>query len=93
MKLMIRDLLEYAKIDGKENEFTHSSLNEVCEIVLELIKDQVVANDAVITILTLPMIFGDKMQLVRLFKNPFKRLSFLGTNGNFLVFANSPIFV
>lgn len=69
MKLMIRDLLEHAKIDGKETEFTQVSLNEVCEIALELIKDQVEETDAVITIPTSPMIFGNKVQLVRLFQN------------------------
>nr|WP_301005376.1 ATP-binding protein [Lunatimonas sp.] len=71
MKLMINDLLEYAKIDGKDVEFTKCSLNEVCEISLELINDQVVDNEATFAIPELPMVNGDKLQLVRLFQNLF----------------------
>lgn len=71
MKSMIKDLLEYAKIDGKEIEFTHFSLNEACNMSLELIKDQIKDNHAVISIPALPIVFGDKLQLVRLFQNLF----------------------
>ncbi len=71
MKLMISDLLEYAKIDGKEMEFKEVSLNEVCEITLEMIRDQVSENNAVVTIPELPVVVGDKIQLVRLFQNLF----------------------
>lgn len=71
MKLMIRDLLEYAKIDGKEAEFPHFSLNEACAISLKLISNQIMEKDSVISIPALPMVFGDKLQLVRLFQNLF----------------------
>ncbi len=71
MKLMIKDLLEYAKIDGREIEFKEISLNEVCGITLEMIANQVNENNAVFTIPQLPVVFGDKTQLVRLFQNLF----------------------
>jgi PAS domain S-box-containing protein len=71
MKRMISDLLEYAKIDRNEMEFKEVSLNEVCEITLEMIRDQVNENNAVFTIAKLPVVVGDKIQLVRLFQNLF----------------------
>ncbi|MDP2042262.1 MAG: ATP-binding protein [Algoriphagus sp.] len=71
MKLMIGDLLDYAKIDSEELPFEEFSLNEACEIGLELIGDQVKENNAVITIPELPMVIGNKLQLARLFQNLF----------------------
>lgn len=71
MKLMIKDLLEYAKIDSSEIEFEEITLNEVCEFTLEMIAEQVNANNAVFNIPDLPVVFGDKIQLVRLFQNLF----------------------
>ncbi|WP_373495369.1 ATP-binding protein [Aquiflexum sp.] len=71
MKMMIKDLLEYSKIDGKETEFEEVSLNEVCGIALEMIENQVKENNATFIIPELPSIDGDKIQLVRLFQNLF----------------------
>ena len=71
MKLMVQDLLEYAKIDGKEVEFEEVSLSEACEIAIEMIKNQVNESDADIDIHKLPVVIGDKIQLVRLFQNLF----------------------
>ena len=71
MKLMIKDLLEYSKIDGDELEFEAVSLNEVCEFALEMIREQVNKNNATFIIPELPKIHGDKIQLVRLFQNLF----------------------
>ncbi|WP_373521884.1 ATP-binding protein [Aquiflexum sp.] len=71
MKLMIKDLLEYSKIDGKEIEFEEVSLNEVCGIALEMIENQVNENNATFIISELPKIEGEKIQLVRLFQNLF----------------------
>ncbi|SDA58754.1 PAS domain S-box-containing protein [Algoriphagus alkaliphilus] len=71
MKLMIGDLLEYARIDSEELPFEEFSLNEACEIGLEMIDDQVKESNAVITIPELPMVIGNKLQLARLFQNLF----------------------
>jgi PAS domain S-box-containing protein len=71
MKLMIADLLDYARIDSEELAFEEFSLNEACEIGLELIGDQVNENNAVITVPRLPVVTGNKLQLARLFQNLF----------------------
>ncbi|WP_162418798.1 sensor histidine kinase [Cyclobacterium roseum] len=71
MKLMIKDLLEYSKIDENELEFESVSLNEVCEFALEMIRDQVNKENATFIIPELPTIYGHKIQLVRLFQNLF----------------------
>ncbi|MEX0882575.1 MAG: ATP-binding protein [Cyclobacteriaceae bacterium] len=71
MRLMIKDLLEYSKIDGNELKFEEVSLNEVCGFALEMIEDQVNENNAIFTITKLPVVIGDKIQLVRLFQNLF----------------------
>jgi PAS domain S-box-containing protein len=71
MKLMISDLLEYAKIDGKETRFREVSLNEICSHALNMIKDQVKKHNATFRIPALPVVTGDAIQLVRLFLNLF----------------------
>ena len=71
MKLMIRDLLDYAKVAGNEIAFTQVSLNEVCQLTLEMIESEVTENKAVFHIPQLPVISGDKTQLIRLFQNIF----------------------
>lgn len=71
MKLMIGDLLDYAKIDGKEAKFETISLNEVCNSSLEMIQDQVNKNNASFVIPELPVVVGEKLQLIRLFQNLF----------------------
>ncbi len=71
MKLMIKDLLDYATIDKEERKFEKVSLNEVCETAIEIIRDQVNENHAIITIPALPSVNGNKLQLTRLFQNLF----------------------
>lgn len=71
MRQMIKDLLDYSKIDAGQKTFEEVSLNEVCDITLELIDGQVKENNAVFSIPNLPIISGDKFQLVRLFQNIF----------------------
>ena len=71
MKLMIKDLLDYSKIDGNENEFEEVSLNEVCSLALEMIEVQAKENNATFNIPVLPVIVADKIQMIRLFQNLF----------------------
>lgn len=71
MKLMVNDLLDYSKLDAQDRVFELVSLNEVCEITLELIDDEVQKSHAKFNIRALPTILGDKLQLVRLFQNLF----------------------
>lgn len=71
MKLMIKDLLEYSKIDGNVIYFEAVSLNEACETALEMMQDQVIKSNATFTIAEMPKICGDKIKLIRLFQNLF----------------------
>ncbi|MEX2590052.1 MAG: ATP-binding protein [Chitinophagales bacterium] len=71
MRLMIKDLLEYATIDKEERIFEEVSLNEACDIAIESISDQVHESQTVFTIPELPKVLGNKHQLARLFQNLF----------------------
>lgn len=71
MNQMINDLLEYATIDKEEKKFETFSLNEVCDIAMDMIADQVYTSHASITIPELPVVQGNKLQLARLFQNLF----------------------
>lgn len=71
MKLMIKDLLDYSRIDGNEIEFESVSLNGVCEFALGMMQDQVTKSNATFNIAEMPEIQGDKIKLVRLFQNLF----------------------
>lgn len=71
MKLMVNDLLDYSKIDAQDRVLERVSLNEVCEITLELIHEEVIKSHAEFIIPPLPSILGDKLQLLRLFQNLF----------------------
>lgn len=71
MKLMIKGLLDYSKIEENEMGFEEVSLNEVCHTALEMLDAEVKQNNAVFIIPKLPVIVGDKIQLVRLFQNLF----------------------
>ncbi|WP_296621245.1 ATP-binding protein [Marivirga sp.] len=71
MKMMIRDLLEYSKIDEKSSGFEAVSLNEACNLALEILDGEVQKNEAIINIPDLPEVMGVKIQFVRLFQNLF----------------------
>ena len=71
MKLMINGLLDYSRIEGNVMEFEVVPLNEACETALEMLDDEVKKNNAAFIIPQLPVVFGDKIQLVRLFQNLF----------------------
>ncbi|WP_339922106.1 ATP-binding protein [uncultured Cyclobacterium sp.] len=71
MKQMIKDLLDYSKMEGNEKGFEEVSLNEACKIALGMLEDQAKENNATFTIGELPVIFADKIQVFRLFQNLF----------------------
>lgn len=68
MRRMIRDLLEYYKMDENE-EFKPVSLNDALESAIEILNDEIKSNNAVITFSDLPVIKGVETQIVRLFQN------------------------
>ncbi|MBZ9627414.1 PAS domain S-box protein [Psychroflexus sp. CAK1W] len=71
MKMMIKDLLDYSRIDSTETNFDKVSLNDVCESAKELIGDEINRNNASFQIADLPEVYGDRIKLVRLFLNIF----------------------
>lgn len=71
MKMMINDLLEYSHINEKSTGFEPVPLNDICSHALEMLDDEVQKNEAVFNIPELPVVFGVKIQLVRLFQNLF----------------------
>jgi len=71
MRLMVSALLDHSRIGGKEIDLREVSLNQVCASALKLLADDVKESNAVFKIPELPMVVGDKTQLIRLFLNLF----------------------
>ncbi|NGP88451.1 sensor histidine kinase [Fodinibius halophilus] len=71
MRMMIRDLLSYSKIDTKTKNLDPVSLKEVCQEALELLHADIQKHNATFDIGDLPTVMGERSQLVRLFQNLF----------------------
>lgn len=71
MSMMIDDLLEYSKIDGKSRKFEPISLKDVCNEAIELLNDNVQKHNVTFYISELPEVKGVKIQLLHLFLNLF----------------------
>lgn len=71
MRMMIENLLEYSKIEGKTTKFEPVSLQEVCSDAIELLNESVENNNVSFTISELPEVKGVKIQLLHLFLNLF----------------------
>ncbi|MCH8569750.1 MAG: PAS domain-containing protein [Balneolales bacterium] len=69
MKLMIKDLLDYSKIDGADKTFEEICLKEVCNSAVSILHYEIDSSKAVISVSDLPKILGDRIQLMRLFQN------------------------
>lgn len=72
MRLLVHDLLEYAKVDNNQLAYTSVSVADVCRVAIDLLRDDVQKNQAVFEITDMPVITGVKSQLVSLFKNIFE---------------------
>lgn len=72
MRMMVRDLLEYSKVDHDRSDLSPVSILEVFGQTIELLKDDVEKNEAEFKISEMPVILGSKSQLIRLFKNLFE---------------------
>lgn len=68
MRLMIRDLLEYSRLDG-EKTLEQVSLNEALDQALELLNDDIQKTGAEVNRSELPVVDGMKSQLISLFQN------------------------
>lgn len=72
MRTMVRDLLEYSKVDDGPSNFCPVSIEEVCRKAIDLLRDDVEKKRAKFDISDMPVITGSKSQLVRLFQNLFE---------------------
>lgn len=69
MKQMILDLLEYSRITTKGQEFKPVNIENIINYALDSLNVLIKENDAVIKFDNLPIVNGDKSQLVRVFQN------------------------
>jgi two-component system, chemotaxis family, sensor kinase Cph1 len=66
---MITDLLEYSDISRKEIQYSPLNLEYVLEKALEILKESIEGNNAIVTHDPLPIIKGDENLLIQLFQN------------------------
>ncbi|HUB61368.1 MAG TPA: ATP-binding protein [Puia sp.] len=69
MKALIMDLLEYSRLGRAKEGFDWVDCGEVMTEVSEVFREQVAAARAKLEIGRLPRVWGDKVQMTRLFQN------------------------
>lgn len=69
MQSLIRDLLEYSRINRFNTDYEKVDLNEVFQTVNRGLKEKIDSTDAVILAENLPSIQGNKIQLTQIFQN------------------------
>ncbi|MEO5373287.1 MAG: CBS domain-containing protein [Alphaproteobacteria bacterium] len=70
MQRLIRDLLEFSRVDTRGNQFKEVALAKVMEAARANLSVAIAESDAVVTIADgLPVVLGDDGQLTRLFQN------------------------
>jgi PAS domain S-box-containing protein len=69
MKELIQDLLVYSRVRRNVKPFREVNLNEVLEITINNLKKFIHEKNAQVTYENLPIVKGDKSQLVQLFQN------------------------
>lgn len=69
MSDLIRDILQYSKLEQQINFVTDVNLNDVMKTVSANLKDTITANKAEISCPTLPVIKGNETMLTELFQN------------------------
>lgn len=72
MSLLVHDLLEYSKVVENQSGYSPVSIEEVCQLAIDLLRADVEKNEAIFNISEMTIIMGSKSQLVRLFKNLFE---------------------
>lgn len=68
MRTLILSLLDYSRIN-RVKPFEDINVNELLKEVLKDLANQIKENNAIITVETLPVIFGDKVLIGQLFQN------------------------
>ncbi|MFN0275152.1 MAG: PAS domain S-box protein [Chitinophagales bacterium] len=69
MQNLIRDLLEYSRINRFNTSYEQVDLNEVFHTMNRVLKDKIDSNDAIILAEHLPVVQGNKLQITQLFQN------------------------
>lgn len=69
MHALIRDLLEYSRVDSEPRPFQQVRFQEVIDNVLELLDSAIREAGARVTCSELPVVIGDRAQLVQLMQN------------------------
>ncbi len=69
MQNLIRDLLAYSRVNRPATGFEEVDLNEVFEAVNQALNNKIIENDAIILAENLPVIQGNKVQLIQIFQN------------------------
>ena len=69
MQALIRELLEYSRINRFNTDYERVDLNEVLQMVNRALKEKIDSTDAVILAENLPSIQGNKIQLTQIFQN------------------------
>ena len=69
MQELIRDLLNYSRVQTKEQELIETSCEEVVAYVVEKLKLSIADSKAVVTVDPLPVVIGDAQQLHQVFQN------------------------
>ncbi len=69
MHELINDLLTYSRITGEGRSFARVSAGHACELALKNLHCSIEESQAVITMMELPEVVGDEIQLMQLFQN------------------------
>ena len=69
MQNMIRDLMDYARLDGERREFAAIDLRQASTTVEENLRQLISESGALITYDSLPLVQGNAVQLMRLLQN------------------------
>jgi PAS domain S-box-containing protein len=70
MENLIRDLLEFSQLDsGRSDHFVKTNCDEALDTAIHNLQVRIQETNAVVTRAALPWVFGDAVQLSRLFQN------------------------
>lgn len=69
MQNLIRDLLAYSRVNRFNTNYEEVDLNDVFDAVNQALNDKINENDAIILAENLPVIQGNKIQLIQVFQN------------------------
>ncbi len=69
MQALISDLLQFSRVSRKGNPFSVVDMNETTRIAIGHLQQKIKENSATVTFGTMPVVFGDSFQLIRLLQN------------------------